>query len=678
MKKKHYGDIHELKLNNNINANILLTGVTGFLGSHYAFWRTQFEGKLYVLVRAENQDAAWQRVINALEISAQSYNLPLPDEEILKDKIICITSELTEPACGISKQDIEMLKQAQITEVWHCAASLSFLERHRERIFQTNVDGTEYLLDVVKECNINHFVYISTAYTAGQMSGDIPEEIHDDSVVFSNCYEESKAAAEKVIVKYCEENAMDWRILRPSIVIGPHVAQCSGGTRFGIYGFAQEMFQLRHTLRNVKAPLRLVGDEDCKMSLIPVDQVVYDMLYLSHIEFGEHQVYHLSNSFNTLLKDYFKIVEKIMKTNCLQLVSKRNIKATSLEKLFDEKTAFYAGYYKTQKYFDRRLPEHKPVTHAELTNYMRHYKQELMDEEQGSIFNREYVHSWDGEKLCVHSIGDKQLPPLILANAYGMPVDFLIPLAKRLMNNFHVITWDSRWVPSLTHEFDKEQCDSLTHAKDLISILDHYDIADCPIVGWSSGVQVCLRTMAEFGKRISCAILLNGGISLKLDEGCGITEYEENIRSLLPKISKNKRMAQLYCDLIYGSNHQLKADDENAIGTILTSTDPHLLYMTSMPFRTPEALYRYANMMSLMFAESDDAHTSTIDTPVLVYGGMKDKITHPDVARQLAQQLKNGSLHISDDSDHFAQFYEQAVANMIIDYSQQYSQKKVV
>ncbi len=675
--KKHYGDIHELKLNNNINANVLLSGITGFLGSHYAFWRTQFQGKMYVLVRAETQDQAWQRVINALEIAAQSYNLPLPDEKELKEKIVCIISELTESKCGISDHDMALLKNAKISEVWHCAASLSFLERHRDRIIQTNVDGTEHLLDVAHECHIDNFLYISTAYTAGQMSGDIPEEIHDDSVMFSNCYEESKALAEKAVVKYCQQHGVQWRILRPAIVIGPHVSQCSGGTRFGIYGFAQEMFQLRETLRNVKSPLRLVGDEDCKMSLIPVDQVVYDMLYLSHIDFGEHQVYHLSNSYNTLLNDYFKIVEDIMKTSCLKLVSERTIKATSLEKLFDEKTAFYAGYYKTQKYFSRRLPDHKPVTHTELINYMRNYKQELLDEEQGSIFNRDYVRSWDGEKLCVHSIGDPSLPPLVLANAYGMPVDFLIPLAKRLMNNFNVITWDSRWVPSLTHEFDIEKCHSLTHAKDLISILDHYNIPQCPIVGWSSGVQVCLRTMSEFSERISCATLLNGGISLKLGESAGITEYEENIRSLLPKIGKNKRMAQLYCDLIYGSNSQLKSDDENAIGTILTSTDPHLLYMTSMPFRTPEALYRYANMMALMFAESDDAYTNSIETPVLVYGGMKDKITHPDVARHLADNLKNGSLHISDDSDHFAQFYEQNVANMIIEYSQQYMQKKV-
>ncbi|MBL4660745.1 MAG: alpha/beta fold hydrolase [Alcanivoracaceae bacterium] len=669
-----YGDIHEFALTENqINNNILVTGVTGFLGSNYIFWRSRFPGKIYVLVRAKDTHAAWLRTIDALESCARSYNLPLADRTELENKIVCITGDITKENCDICDVDIAKLTKANITEIWHCAASLSFEERHRDRIVKTNVTGTKSLMAMGKQFGIQRFIYISTAYTAGQLSGDIPEQIHEHNPNFSNCYEESKDMAEKTVAKFCNDNNMNWVILRPSIVIGPHITQCSGGTRFGIYGFAKEIFLLRDTLKNVQSRLRLIGEEDSQLNLIPVDQVVFDMLYIESINFGEQNVYHLSNSNNILLNDYFKVLEKNMGTDCLRLINKRDSKPSSLEKLFDRKTAFYAGYYKTKKNFLRSLPSHKAVNLQEVNNYMHNYREELINEEQGSVFNRHYVNSWDDEKLCTHTLGDNTKPALVIVNAFGMPIDFITPLAKRLANDYQIITWDSRWVPSLTHRFDLEKCDSLTHAKDLIAILDHFNIDKCFITGWSSGVQVCLRTMSEFADRIKCAILLNGGISLKLSEGSQITEYEENIRSLLPKIGKNKRMAKLYCDLIYGGTTQLKEKDEESMSTILTSTDPHLLYMTSMPFRTPEALYRYANMMSRMFAEQDDAYTSSIDTPVLVYGGLNDKITHPDVAKNLTSALKNAKLHISNDKDHFAQFYERSVAQMINKFCQQHN-----
>jgi len=670
--KYQYGDIHDFKIHDSkIKSNIFVTGVTGFLGSNYIFWRLQFTGIIFVLVRAENNKAAWLRTITALEECAQSYNLSIPDRHELEKKIICLIGDVTQTNCGLSESDLTLLKQSKIKSIWHCAASLSFEERHRDRIIKTNVAGTKALMRVGKIIDIETFVYISTAYTAGRMSGDIVEEIHGN-IEFSNCYEESKEMAEKCVVDYCDNNSIQWKIMRPSIVIGPHATQCSGGTRFGIYGFAKEIYQLRDTLKNVKSELRLIGAEYSQVNLIPVDQVVFDMLYIESMGFGQQNVYHLSNSSNLLLKDVIDVIENKMGTNCISIVEKRDSEPSSLEKLFDRKTAFYAGYYKTRKTFLRNLPAHKSVNIHEVHNYMRNYREELIEEEHGSVFNREYVKSWDGEKLCIHKIENNTKPTLVIVNAYGMPIDFITPLAKNLSDDYQIITWDSRWVPSLTQNFNIDKCNSLTHTKDLIEILNYFNIDQCNIVGWSSGVQVCLRTMAEFGERIKCAVLLNGGVSLKLDENSQITEYEKNIRSLLPKIGKNKRMAKLYCDLIYGTSSHLDKKDQKSMGTILTSTDPHLLYMTSMPFRTPEALYRYANMMSKMFAEQGDAYTSSIDKPVLVYGCLNDKITHPDVAKGLASAIKNSELYLSETNDHFAQFYEKSVAELIHTFCQKH------
>lgn len=669
--KTTYGNLIDFVKNSEFSEedNILLTGATGFLGGNFLFWKLQTPGKVFVLVRGETLEQARQRIIENLHLCAKSYNIPHLSQQLLDDRLFCIVGDLKETGCGISESQQKILSQYQFSEVWHCAASLSYRWKDKEKIDATNLVGTHHLLEVSRNLQAKRFVYISTAYTAGKQSGLIKEELQPEGIEFGNYYEESKNLAEKMVDKFSQENNMDYTILRPAIIMGPEISQCSGGTRFGLYGFCQEMHQLRHTLSQVKKQLRLVGDLESVGNFIHVDQVVFDMLYLKSSGFGPQAIYHSTNPSNLNLLEAIKQCEKHTGVDCITMVEQREGKISSFESLFDSKTKFYEGYYSTRKEFQRSLPDHKRMTIHDIDNCMRLFVDELKAEEDGCIFEHHQVSSWDGEPLCVHTLGDSQNTPIVIVNAYGMPLDFVTPLARRLSEQHFVITWDTRWVPGLTHDFDLDKCDSLTHAKDLVQILEHFDLTHTALIGWSSGVQVSLRTMAEFPERISSAVLLNGGISLRPEEAINITAFEENLKSLLPKISQNRRMADFYCQLIYG-NHNAVGSDQKAIDSILTSTDPYLLYMTSMPFRTPESLFRYANMMTKMFAERDDAYTSDINTPVLVFGCGNDEITHIDVAKALSSQLKHGELIIDQEAGHFAQYYDPKVAIMAADFIQ--------
>ncbi|VUD46770.1 Linear gramicidin synthase subunit D [Thalassocella blandensis] len=664
-----YGNLIEFINQPNFEDNdaIFLTGATGFLGGHFLFWKLQTPGKVYVLVRASDADNARQRIRDNLEVCARSYNLPMLADSVLNERLICVIGELKSSKLGISEEQIAELAQAGIREVWHSAASLSFRWEDKDKIDATNLLGVENLLELASMCDIPRIVYVSTAYTAGRKKGNISEDYHAEDTEFANYYEASKCAAEKLVANYISEHGMKSTIVRPSIIVGPESTQCSGGTRFGLYGFCQEMYQMRDTLSQVKKTLRLVGDRDCLGNFIPVDHVVYDMLYLKKIGFGDQTIYHATNPNNIKILDVMKQCEKHNGIDCIDIVPVRDGKVSSFENLFDSKTKFYEGYYGTQKLFERSLPPHKKISLSDIDNYVRLFVEELEAEKQGTIFDRTQVTSWDNQNITVNVIGDPAKTPIVIANAYGMPVDFVTPLARRLSHNHFVITWDTRWVPALTQAFELDKCNSLTHAKDLIAILDHFDLPKASIVGWSSGAQVCLRTMQEFSERIEACVLLNGGVSLKNDSDIPMTIFEENLRSLLPKISSNRRMAEFYCQLIYG-NQNANESDENAISSILTSTDPYLLYMTSMPFRTTESLFRYANMMNNLFHEPEDAYTTGVQTRTLVFGCDQDEVTHPLLAKALKQKLANAELVIEENAGHFAQFYDEKVAKMVSDF----------
>lgn len=63
--------------------------------------------------------------------------------------------------------------------------------------------------------NLRRFVYISTAYTASPKSGVVKEE-DLPGTVFSNYYEESKAAAENLV----RTSDLPWSVCRPGMIVG--------------------------------------------------------------------------------------------------------------------------------------------------------------------------------------------------------------------------------------------------------------------------------------------------------------------------------------------------------------------------------------------------------------------------------------------------------------------------
>lgn len=645
---------------------IFITGATGFLGGNYLYWKLHTPGKVYVLSRGESDQEALERIKKNLKSCAQSYDLPDIPQDDLEKKLICVRGDLKSPGLGFNDEQIAQLQQANISEVWHFAASLSYRWDDKNKIDATNLAGTEHLLNVSEQLSVKRFVYISTAYTAGKTSGSIKEQLHTEETTFTNYYEQSKCAAERLVTQYTEACGIAATIVRPSIVLGPVLTQRSGGTRFGLYGFFNELYQIKSTLSQLNHKIRLVGDPNAVGNFIPVDQVVTDLLYLRHINFGEQPIYHSVNPSNLKIFDVIQQCEQHIGTDCIDIVDQRNSKTTTLESMFDGRTEFYEGYYGTLKSFERSLPNHKPMSLNVMDNYIRMFKEELLLEDSAEWFERHQVKTWDNNLLTVYTMGSAKNETIVIANAYGMPVDFMQPLASRLAKRYHVVTWDTRWVPGVTQEFELEKCHSLTHAKDAIRILDHFNIQQATMLGWSSGVQTTLRALSAFPHRLTSAVLLNGGVSLQ-QEGLPVSDFEQSLKSLLPKISASRRNAELYCQLIYG-NIQGEAADERAINSVISSTDPRLMAMTSLPYQNSETLYRYANMMNNLFNEQEDAYTNDVHQPTLVVGCRNDEITHPESAVALSKCLSHGRLLMLENSGHFAHYYESKIAESIIQF----------
>lgn len=655
---------------------IFLTGGTGFLGGHFLLQRIRAGQPVHVLVRGENTTQARQRLYNHLADCAASCDQRLPKAE-LDQHLVVHLGDITAPLAGLDAAAIERLRSAGVSQFWHCAASLKFEDRHREEIFSHNITGTGNVLDLYARCAGDlpaaEFVHVSTAYSAGCMQGTIPEQAHTPGRVYNNAYEQSKNLAENAVIDFCQQQQLSYRILRPSIIMGPLATHRSGTTRFGVYGFTREVHRLRQTLAQLKHPLQLLGDPRATANLTPVDACVVDMLQLSAHGFGSQRFFHLCNPAGVDMAGLIATIDRMTGANRLAFVSQRGPDGGPLQELFDARTRFYAGYYNAEKTFARSLPPQPQVDWEDVQAYLRSFLQELEAEERGGIGYRPHsVALADGSRLRVFSTGSPTQPCVVLANAFGMPADFYWPLAQRLARDHHVVTWECRWAPDERQAFDPDNCPSQQHAHDLIQILDALQVEHCSIAGWSSGAQVALAAMALAPQRIDCGVLLNPGVSLSSLPGLAQTRFESGIRLLFSRIAGNYRMAEKYCELIYGAASSDSGDNQLLSG-ILTSTDPYLLYMTSLPFRSPQTLYRYANMMHTLFNEPAEALSLAVQQPVAVFVGGQDAVTHPDVGPALVQRLRHGQLHLQPQADHFAHYYDQAVADLIASHARQHA-----
>ncbi|WP_058834685.1 alpha/beta fold hydrolase [Luteimonas abyssi] len=652
-------------------APILLTGATGFLGGHFLLHRIEWPGTVYALVRGDSPQQARARLYAHLAECAASYQRALP-KALLDARLQVLVGDITLPDCGLDPRAVQTLRDADISGFWHCAASLKFEDRHRREIMEQNADGTRHMLELFRKTCASRtagapaeFVHVSTAYTAGKTQGDIDEVRHSLDREYNNVYEESKNIAENSVIDFCDAHAFSYRILRPTAVMGPRASHHSGTTRFGVYGFTKEVFRLRETLVKLKHPLELLGKPRASMNLTPVDECVYDMMHMAATGFGGRRFFHLCNPEGVNMEKLIGMVDRKTGTERLAFVYERGPDSSPLQELFDERTKFYAGYYNAEKRFLRAASPQPQLDWDDVDRYVASFLTELEQEEAGGVgFRPQTISARDGVSLRVFSCGNPTLPPLVLANAYGMPAEFMWPLAQRLQEHFHVLTWECRWVPGLDHAFDPEACGSIVHAQDMIDVLKALGVGRASVAGWSSGAQVALRALGTFPDRLQAGVLLNPGVSISPSETVRVTRFESGIRSLFDKIAGNYRMAEKYCELIYGAA-STDAGDTKMLSTILTSTDPYLLYMTSMPFRTAESLYRYANMMRTLFAERPDAWTQDVTQPVLVYVGDEDVVTHPDIGKALCAGLRQGELHHDPEGDHFAHYYEQRIADMI-------------
>ena len=187
--------------------DVLLTGVTGFLGIHILKEFLESEkGNIYCLIRSKKDSTVEERLRELLDYYFED------DFAEFKDRLHLIEGDIT------NKEDFKKLSSINIDTVINSAANVKHFA-HGSEIKDINLYGAVNCLEFAKAKNAR-LIQISTVSVAGIRIEDMSQDILHENELFigqdfiSNKYVESKFLAERAILESRVNDNADVKIMR--------------------------------------------------------------------------------------------------------------------------------------------------------------------------------------------------------------------------------------------------------------------------------------------------------------------------------------------------------------------------------------------------------------------------------------------------------------------------------
>lgn len=311
---------------------IVLTGSTGVFGKFLVEDLLKTRSKIILLVRADSQKQANDRIRNLLKTHSASF-----------DQITVLKCDLTQENLGLTINDYLILKK-HTTHILHAAASTRFtLPLNEAR--RNNVETTERLLAFAKACDkLQRFGFVSTAYVAGKRRGIILEEEFEHGEGFLNTYEQSKYEAETLV--RTENKQLPIIIFRPSLIITPF--QRSGSSP--VNALTLGLFLARKGFLPI-----LPGNANNRLDIIEAELASTAIVRILLKEALSHLTYHVTSANNSpSLGDLISLVEqKLGKKFPIRFCGNTEKFASELKKVTRFRPDLAAIYKKIQSF----LPE---------------------------------------------------------------------------------------------------------------------------------------------------------------------------------------------------------------------------------------------------------------------------------------------------------------------------------
>ena len=198
--------------------NIILTGVTGTLGSRILYELLELHSddlrNIYLLVRTKHRVSPHDRIESILSSDYAPRFIKENARTIARKIRVIDFEEMPEPSAFLQRHDDNYFI--------HSAGyvNLSTDAKNRTEILNENFSFTKSIFETFHKY-VSKFVYISTAFSIGDMGGSLSNDyLHVQPTQYRNYYEEAKYLTEAFLVAEGAKKNTPIQILRPSVLGG--------------------------------------------------------------------------------------------------------------------------------------------------------------------------------------------------------------------------------------------------------------------------------------------------------------------------------------------------------------------------------------------------------------------------------------------------------------------------
>ncbi len=200
--------------------NILLTGATGFLGSHILNeLLKKTDSKIYCLVHGDDDSLAEDRLRQTI-----SFYFGDKYDNLLGKRINVISGDVAKENLGLNDEEYERLGN-QIDTILHSAVMVNYSGDY-SLIEKVNVFGTKIMIDFAQKynCKLNHISTMQDTEKRDNKSVelDFREVSSELDYSYDNLYTRSKFEAEKLVLN-ASKKGLKATIFRMGNLIGRHI-----------------------------------------------------------------------------------------------------------------------------------------------------------------------------------------------------------------------------------------------------------------------------------------------------------------------------------------------------------------------------------------------------------------------------------------------------------------------
>jgi 3-oxoadipate enol-lactonase len=276
----------------------------------------------------------------------------------------------------------------------------------------------------------------------------------------------------------------------------------------------------------------------------------------------------------------------------------------------------------------------------------RQLEQQLGPMEQG------HVESDDGVQLLYQSFGRSDGPAIVFGNGIGVRYPGATKQVDALRQRYRIICWDYRGIglsvmpDPLTGDVSMPR-----HARDILTILDHLEVARAIFIGWSMGAQVSLEVCRIQPERMAGFVALLG-------------THGKPFRNAFPGSVSSA------VEGFFGLLNRYPAVAQGALDLAVTLPDVAFVALSNLTFVGKDAdrevfdtnvrsvagvektLYT-RTMLALAEHEAEEVLPG-VSCPALIIAGERDHLTPTKVARQMAAAMPDATYREVAGGTHFA------------------------